>query len=140
MTQLGIFYRISLDHMKWETAKNWVSPTQIFWFSIISNHGIFMFFHRKCMENGQKRLFLALKRCFLEKFSTDFFLSLICVIYVSKDLKSVKKTGGHHPQFWNIAAFDEKLLQIRAKIATFLHYSAFPLFGLHFWVQARKEL
>ena len=101
MTQFGIFYRISFyfvqvffgSYEMRNSKKNWVSPTQIFWFSIISNHGIFMFFHRKCMENGQKRLFLALKRCFLEKFSTDFFLSLICVIYVSKDLKSVKKQG-----------------------------------------------
>ena len=139
MTQLGIFYRISFNFVQVffgsyemrNSKKNWVSPTQIFWFSIISNHGIFMFFHRKCMENGQKRLFLALKRCFLQKFSTDFFLSLICVIYLSKDLKSVKKTGGHHPQFWNITAFDEKLLQIRAKMATYLHYSVFTLFGLH---------
>ena len=84
------------------------------------------------MEDGQKRLFLALKCYFLEKFSTDFFLSLIRVIYVSKDLKSVKKTRGHQPQFWNITAFDEKSLQIRAKMATYLHDSAFSLFELHF--------
>ena len=45
------------------------------------------------MENVKKCLMLALKQNFLDKFSTYFILSLICVRYVSKDLKTLKKQG-----------------------------------------------
>ena len=52
----------------------------------IFDHFQSSYFHRKCMENGKNGLILTQKREYRGKFSTEFFLSLICVRYLPKDL------------------------------------------------------
>ena len=66
-------------------------------------------------------------------------IPVICVRYVSKGLKSFKKTGDHRPVFWNITCFDEKWVQIRTKKATCLRMWLIIFFWVHFWPCYPKE-
>ena len=64
----------------------------------ILNHFQTSLFIGKCMENGKNSLILAQKREYHGIFSTEFFLSLICVRYQPKNLlSSEKKNRGYGP-------------------------------------------
>ena len=70
------------------------------------------------MENGKNGLILAQKREYHGKFSTEFFLSLICVRYMPKDLYSGEKTGRYGPWSQNILELLEEFTSYWRKNAT----------------------